>query len=178
MPDLFTHTLINAALPVGALRPVRLACFVAGGVLPDLASRLPAISLARGVFPFLPPGVDLDWLVLGLGFMHVPLGVVALALLVGAGLPGFLLAGLGRWDIVRLLSLGAAVHLALDLMQRHTRPAYQYLIPFSMRPCELGWFDADASLTWWPWLVPLTAASLVVSWLRWRRQDDEARPGA
>ena len=142
------------------------------------AAVLPALTLARGLQPLLPEGVDIDWLVLGLAFLHLPVGLAFLAILIGAALPGFLLSGLGRWQIVRLLLAGATVHLVLDVMQRHLRPAYEFLVPLSQRPCELGWFDADASLTWWPWLVPLCAASLTMSWLRWRRVSEAARPGA
>ena len=93
----------------------------------------------------------------------------------GAALPRFLLSGLGRWQIAGLLLAGAAVHLGVDVMQEHLRPSYRYLFPVSMRPCELGWFGAEASLTWWPWLIPATVASLAVSRWRWRQND--ARPG-
>ncbi len=179
MPDLLTHTLLNAALPAGTLRPSRLVCFVVGGVIPDLASRVPALALSRGLQPLLKGrGPDIDWLILGTDFLHIPIGIVLLALLVGAGLPKFLLSGLGRWEIVGLLTAGASLHLLLDSMQHHLRSTYLYLFPFSMQPCELGWFGAEASLTWWPWLVPVTAASLALCWWRWRGVSDEARPGA
>jgi len=176
VPDLLTHTLLNAALPVGTLKPRHLACFVVGGVLPDLASRVPGLFIARFLQPLIPEGgPDIDWLIMGHEFLHVPLGVVLLAGLVGAALPRFLLGGLGRWQIAGLLLAGAAVHLGVDVMQEHLRPSYRYLFPFSMRPCELGWFSAEASLTWWPWLIPATVASLAVSRWRWRQND--ARPG-
>ena len=177
MPDLLTHAIVNLALPVGTLRPAHLGWFVVGGALPDLASRGPALALSRGLQPLLQDsGLDLDWLIMGMSFLHLPLGVATLSLLAGAALPGWLLRDVARWALVRLLLGGACVHLLLDVMQHHLRPGYRYLFPFSMRPCELGWFSAEASLTWWPWLLPLTAVSLGIG--RWRRsRRAEARPG-
>lgn len=174
MPDLLSHTLLNAALPVGTLRPRHLLVFVVGGVLPDLAARVPGLTVSRVVQPMVE-SLDLDWLIIGTGFLHLPLGVLILALFGGAVLPPWLLGGVSRWTVVRLLLAGAAVHLLLDMGQRHLRPGYNYLFPFSMHPCELGLYSAEASLTWWPWLVPLSALS--VGWTAWRWRQNEARPG-
>ena len=163
MPDLLTHTLVNLVLPGGRMRRPELVVFVFGGVLPDLVSRVPTLSLARVVQPaLLARGVDLDWLINGFAALHLPLGYLAATLVLAMAAPGWLLGQLSRWRLWGLLAAGGALHLGLDVMQSHMKPGYRYLFPFSMRPLELGWFDADLGFVTWPVLLPL-------AWLAWRR---------
>ncbi|MCO4768743.1 MAG: hypothetical protein KDA24_01840 [Deltaproteobacteria bacterium] len=165
MPDLLTHTLLNVALPAGRLRRRELLVFVFGGVLPDIVSRVPAISISRTIQPIaVSQGVDLDWVVTGFGALHLPLGLLFVVTALAAGLPRFLLDGVPRRRLAALLLGGGVAHLLLDVMQWHVRPSYRYLFPFSMRPLELGWFDSDVGFFAWPILVPL-------AWWAWRRSD-------
>lgn len=154
MPDLLTHALVNAVLPAGRLRRRELGVFVFGGALPDLASRTPAILMSR----LLQPGLDeagLSWIIQGCTALHVPIGFFAVAVGLAAAAPRFLLGGISRRRLALLLALGGLVHLLTDVMQEHLKPAYRYLFPLSMRPLELGWFDADVGFFSWPVLVPL-----------------------
>lgn len=154
MPDLLTHALVNSVLPAGRLRRRELAVFVFGGAFPDLASRTPAILMSR----LLQPGLDeagLSWLIQGCTALHVPVGFLALSVALTAALPAFLLGGLSRRRMALLVALGGLVHLGTDVMQEHLKPAYRYLFPLSMRPLELGWFDADLGFLSWPVLLPL-----------------------
>ena len=163
MPDLLTHSLLNLVLPMGALRRRELGVFVFGGVLPDLVSRVPTLFISRFIRPLLGrTAVDLDWLVNGFTALHLPIGLAAACGLLASGLPGFLWGGISRRRALALLVGGGAVHLLADVTQAHMRPAYRYLFPFSMRPLELGWFDADLGFMTWPVLLPL-------AWLAWRR---------
>lgn len=156
MPDLLTHTLLNTVLPFGRLRRRELAVFVFGGVLPDLVSRLPSLLLSRLVQPWLlHRGWDLDWVVGGFEALHVPLGLLTVSVTLVSLAPGVLLGGLDRVRVGKLILGGGAVHLMIDLFQHHLRPGYPYLFPFSLRPCEVGWFDADTAFISWPVLLPL-----------------------
>jgi hypothetical protein len=156
VPDLLTHTLLNLVVPWGRLRREELGLFAFGGVLPDLVSRVPTLAMARLAQPaLLSRGIDLDWLVNGFAALHLPLGYLGVVIACASALPRFLLGSLTRSRICALLLGGGALHLAVDVMQSHMRPGYRYLYPFSMRPLELGWFDADLGFLAWPVLLPL-----------------------
>lgn len=169
MPDLLTHTLVNTVIAGGRLPRRSLAFFVFGGVLPDLVSRVPTLAFARVVRPLLSRWhVDLDWLVHGFAALHLPVGFVPVCAFIVACLPKHLLGGVPRVHAAGLLAAGGAVHLLADLMQEHLRPGYRYLFPLSLRPLELGWFDADLGFVSWPLLLPL-------AWWAWRRAPQESK---
>ena len=162
MPDLLTHSLLNLALPWGHLRRDELAVFVFGGVLPDFISRVPAMTLGRGVQPLLEEHVDIDWLINGFNVLHLPVGYAAATIFLATILPRFMIGPASRLRLSALLLAGGAVHLALDMLQSHMWPGYRYLFPFSLRPLELGWFDPDLGFFSWPILLPL-------AWFAWSR---------
>ena len=163
MPDLLTHTLANVALGAGTLERRRALTFIVGGVLPDFLARVPGLVLSRVVQPLvLERGIDLEAGIKGSGALHLPLGYLLACGVLALALPSRLLFGLPRRDVFGLLFLGGCVHLVLDLCQRHVRPSYIYLYPFSLERFELGLWDADLAFVSWPVLVPL-------AWWAWRR---------
>ena len=156
MPDLITHAVVNALLPRRSARPHEVWAFVFGSALPDLASRAPSLFVARVIEPrLLASGPALDSWTIGLNFMHGPLGVTLLSVVLAAAWPAWSRLSASRWRLAWLLTLGAMVHLALDLGQIHLEPAYRYLWPLSLRPLQLNVFDPEISVLVWPLLLPL-----------------------
>ncbi|MCB9758280.1 MAG: metal-dependent hydrolase [Alphaproteobacteria bacterium] len=155
MADLVTH--IATALIVKAVtRAPHTGVLVLGVVLPDLAARGPTVVFSRLSLW----GASLpDWMVHGFGVLHMPLGFLALTLLVSLA---FVPEDRGRaWG--QLLA-GCALHLGVDLLQFHVGVGYPLLYPFSTWHYELGWMGTEDSVTVAPWLF---AASAAAWW--WRR---------
>ena len=82
-----------------------------------------------------------SWL-LGLDFLHTPVGALLLSLLVALWWPALALAGMRRAGIAGALALGSGLHLALDALQSHLQPGYALLYPLSAHQWEAGWLDA------------------------------------
>ena len=82
------------------------------------------VILAAFIFAIVPmalmvghaSGPALDSWTLGLNFMHGPLGVTLLSVVLAAAWPAWSRLSASRWRLAWLLTLGAMVHLALDLV--------------------------------------------------------------
>ena len=155
MADLVTHvaTALLAKAGTGGRDVVTLAV---GVVLPDLLGRMPVVvglALANEGVP-LPDVVIYGWAVL-----HLPLGIVPLCFLLSQAFVHTRAAFLN-------LTAGCFLHLALDLLQRHTGSGYPLLFPFSDWDWELGLLGTEDTV---PWSLPLLVLGCVGLWLRRRR---------
>jgi hypothetical protein len=168
MADVVTHLcsglLGEAASPAGPLRrwaPV----FVAGTVLPDLLSRAPAtlLGLVHSHLQPLHPMLLYCW-----NPLHLPMGILLYSLLLALLFPAS-----QRRPALGALLAGGALHVAIDLGQRHVGLGYPLLVPFSSRDFELGLMSSEATVPWAPWI----AAATLVLWglARWRRRPSPPR---
>jgi len=162
MPDLLTHAAIGALVRSEAPRQ-GLLWFVVGSMLPDVASRLPALGLvtACGWFDFSVPLPLLE----GLSVCHTPLPYLVLCWLLALCLPRAVRAV--AWIN---LSLAGVLHLALDATQRHLGDGYRLLFPLVNTKWELGWIDAEASLRYLPLTGAVVLLALGIRWWRRRRR--------
>ncbi len=162
MPDLITHAGVGLLLRLPARRSP-LVWFIVGSCMPDIAARLPALSLAlaSAVFGFEISEVWLD----ATAMLHLPLPFLLLCLLVALLLPISI-----RRVAFRNMALGGLVHLAIDLTQYHINGGYRVFYPFSMEMFELGWISNEASLDWLPYSAPLFALALLVK-IGWEKRQ-------
>lgn len=159
MADLITHAASGWIVGVRLLDRPSVGWLAAGAVVPDLASRLPRVLLHVAVEAgLLDSGPRMLRLLHGLDFPHTPAGLVVVAVLLAAVLPSLLTAPLSRPRIAAMLSLGGAVHMAVDALQEHVEPSYYWFYPFSMERSEFGLISTDASL----FALPLV---VLVAWL-------------
>jgi hypothetical protein len=143
VPDLTNHVL-GAYIIGKALRVKDLdASYYLGAVLPDVVSRTGSILL-----PATAMHVDA---------MHAPVCIVATALAVGLCFERSI-----RGRIQRNLLLGAATHMALDLIQRQTVGGYPLLFPFSGARSTGGWIWSDQV----PLLLVITAPLALFLYMR------------
>ncbi len=163
MADLVTHIGL-AFLVKGLTRKPHTASFVLGNVLPDLGGRAIGMGLTLLVHQGAPVPEDL---IFGFGVLHLPLGILALC---------GLLALPFRRDLRRSVFLnllgGCFLHLALDLLQRHTGTGYPLLFPFTTWHWELGLIGSEATV---PVSVPLLLAGAGLWWRRVGRSVDDQR---
>ena len=155
MADLVTHA-AAAALVKAATRGPHAAAFVAGSLLPDVLSRLPAM-----VFTALDGMVGVPAvLVYGWNPLHMPAGMVLVAWLLAMAFGEEVRRGV-FWNLLG----GMALHLGLDLLQSHLGVGYMLLFPVSHQTHELGWIGSEATV---PFALPMAA----VAWglWRWRRR--------
>ena len=170
--DLLTHGLI-AALARGPRHPdATLLWLVSGVIFPDLLSRAPLLAVrelqGHGLMTWVP--LSSDRLLIGMNAPHTPVGIALVALLVAMLLPQWFVSPQSRLRVASLIGAGGALHLAVDVVQRHLEPGYFILYPFSVERWELGWFRSDGSvlslpvlaLLWlglnWRWLSKLRLA--------------------
>lgn len=162
MADLVTHV-ASALLWKSLSGGRRTALLVVGVVLPDLAGRVPTMLATRldGALGLRLP----DALISGWGVLHMPLGFMAMCLLLS-----LVVVRADRVAVFKGLLAGCALHLALDLLQHHVGVGYPLVFPFSSWHFELGWIGSEATV---PWALP----SLAVSALMWAaRQRLAPRP--
>lgn len=157
MPDLFTHVSVGLFVRSRAPRSP-LVWFVIGSCLPDLASRLPGLGLAALAW-LLDLRLPLPVLE-ATGLCHNPIPYLVLCLLVTMCLPEAM-----RRCALFNLAAGGLLHLAMDTTQTHLNGGYYLLYPFTLRRFELGWIEADASLSVMPYLV--VGALGVLGWRLW-----------
>jgi hypothetical protein len=138
--------------------------FVLGAVLPDLVSRVPALAAEEAVRQGVPVPQALVWCWTPL---HLPAGILLVSLL----LP-FLFAEEERPAVCCALLGGGALHVALDLLQRHVGLGYLLLFPFSSRDFEVGLLGSEATV----WAAPLLAAAAALLW-GFRRRAAARRAG-
>jgi hypothetical protein len=160
MADLVTH--VGLALLVKAVTGRRhSASFVLGNVLPDLAGRAVGMGLTLLAHRGLPVP---EGLIFGFGVLHLPLGMIAFC-----GLLALPFRPDSRWRVFANLAGGCFLHLAVDLLQRHTGTGYPLIFPFSSWHWEAGLIGSEATV---PWALPLLALGLGAWW--WRRSRDSA----
>ena len=150
MADLMTHTAVAVIVKasVGWRMP---AVFVAGTLLPDIASRVPAIALGY-IHVHL---VELPrWVLFAWEPMHQPVGMVLFAYCVSL----WFTAGQRVPVFLNLLG-GMALHMLLDVLQSHHGAGYMLAFPIHTVAFEFGWIGSEATV---PFAIPLC---LVAGWL-------------
>ena len=154
--DLLTHG--AAALVVKAATSVRMASvFVAGTLLPDVASRVPSIGLGLvHVHIMRVP----EWMLFAWEPLHQPFGMVLLAYLLS-----MLFSAQIRPAVFLNLLGGMALHMMLDLLQSHHGAGYMLMFPFSTASFELGWIGSEATV---PAALPLVVFAI---WLVRKRSQ-------
>lgn|GEM_PF-2117626 len=178
MADLLSHALLAHIVGRGRTAESVLPWLLTGSLLPDLVSPAPR-HLLRLVAPRVGWSITdqgpLDVVFEGLLALHSPFPLLALTAALALALPARLVRPPGRWAVFGWTSLGCALHLLVDVTQRHPRPGYRLLYPFDDTAWELGWVTRDASL----WALPvLFALSLLVERrFRKRRAAPDAGDG-
>lgn len=163
MADLVTHV-CTALLPAALVRVRGAGLVVVGTVLPDVFGRVVPLALEQGQRIGLPIPVEavVPW-----GILHTPTGGVVLAATLATA---FVPQDRGRAFVA--LTLGIALHLALDVLQFHHGQGYTLLVPWSWATFELGWIGSEATV---PWALPLLGAT-AVAWIpRGLRRGDQAQ---
>lgn len=159
MADLVTHV-ATALLWKAASRRPNTGVLVVGVALPDLAGRVPTMLGARLSSA---TGLELpDALVYGAGVLHMPLGFLAMCLVLSA-----VVVVRDREAVLLGLLGGCALHLGLDLLQHHVGVGYPLLFPLSTWHFELGWIGSEATV---PWALP----SFGVAALLWAARSPDA----
>lgn len=154
VPDLFTHLCAThlARRGVAARRGADLpaadaALFYLGGCLPDLVSRAPGVLASA------------PWTLHVLAAMHQPVPVLLVAYVLALLLPEARRRRYFAW-----LVAGAALHYALDILQRDLGDAGEFwLFPFSWKTLQLGLFWPDQAVVA---IAPLLACIALVEWRR------------
>ena len=137
MGDLVTH-LCTALLPAAFLPRSRFLPLVAlGTVLPDLGARVVPLGLDRVFGSALPDEVWYPF-----GVLHEPA-----ALLLICALIAFAFVEEQRGHIFGALTLGAALHLGLDVLQDHHGEGYYLAVPFHLGRYEWGWIGSESTVT-------------------------------
>ena len=154
MADLLTHGAV-AVLVKGATGWRMPAVFIAGTILPDVASRVPSIGLGYIHVHITPIP---QWLLFAWEPMHQPLGMVLLAYLLS-----MLFHATVRAVVCLNLLGGMMLHLLLDAFQSHSGAGYMLAFPFSTSTFEFGWIGSEATV---PFSIPL---SILACWMIHRR---------
>ena len=156
MADLVTHSALAVILKAST-RGALPAVFVLGTVLPDLCSRVPAISLGyvHVHIARLPSVATHGWQPL-----HQPLGMLLVAYLVAM----MFQESARRAVFVNLLG-GMALHLLVDLLQDHHGAGYLLGFPVWTGSFEFGLIGSEATV-WWA--VPLAIAAWALTRIRRR----------
>ena len=147
MPDLLSH-LLSARIAGTALRSNRrgwLVMLLFGALLPDLLTR-PFYILWPATYWFVNP-------------LHTPVGIFLTCL----ALSEFFIPAQRNVAFVMLLA-GSALHLLLDLLQKHEHGGYALLFPFSWDRLEFGLFWPEQTL----WGLPFWL--LVYGLILWRNK--------
>jgi hypothetical protein len=132
MPDLLTHVMIAQGCRMAVRSAGLTPWFLVGTVLPDVLTRPFSIILPR-LFWFSMP-------------LHTPTGLFLICALISQLFPAS-----NRRSVFYNLLGGAAVHLLLDMCQKHLAGSYYLFFPLSWRSVEFGLFWPEDSL----FLLPL-----------------------
>jgi hypothetical protein len=135
MPDLLTHIMVAEGCRKIGWKGRLTPWFLVGTVLPDLLTR-PFTVLFPGFYWWVMP-------------LHTPIGLLLVCTLLSRFYPRQ-----QRSQAFSNLIGGAAVHLLLDVGQKHIGSGYQLLFPFSWSSYEIGLFWPETSL----YLLPLWLA--------------------
>ena len=156
MADLVTHSALAVILKASTRGPFT-AVFVLGTVLPDVCSRVPAISLGYVHVHIvqLPSVATQAWQPL-----HQPIGMLVLAYLVAM----MFQESVRRQVFANVLG-GMALHLFVDLLQDHHGAGYLVGFPLWTESFEFGVIGSEATV-WWA--VPLAIAAWALTRIRRR----------
>jgi hypothetical protein len=132
MPDLLTHLIVAQACRRGPRIEALTFWFLVGTVLPDILTRPFNILFPSFFWLFMP--------------LHTPVGLLFVCLSMSQLSPAA-----SRRSVFYNLAGGAALHLLLDLFQRHIAGSYYLLFPFSWRSFEIGLVWPETSL----YLLPI-----------------------
>lgn len=146
MPDLATHILFNAISGRFFRAKENMTFFIAGAVLPDLLTRVPASVL---------PQSSLNYFFLPL---HSPLPLLVVNYAIVLFFPARKRKSCFWW-----LNGGVLLHLLADSLQIHMGPGYYWLYPFSWSTYHWGLFWPEASLYLLPFLVIIFLLQTVFS---------------
>jgi hypothetical protein len=151
MPDLLTHLIVAEGCRKVTRGDAFTPWFLVGTILPDLLTR-PFNILFPSLFWFFVP-------------LHTPVGLFFVCIAISQFFPTA-----ERQSAFRNLLGGVALHLVLDLFQKHIGEGSYLLFPFSWRSFEIGLFWPETSLYLLPiWLVVGLWCG-VQALLRWRRK--------
>ena len=132
MPDLLTHLIVAEGCRKATLSDALTYWFLVGTILPDMLTR-PFNILFPSLYWFFVP-------------LHTPVGLFFVCMAISQ----FFSTAERRSVFCNLLG-GAALHLVLDLFQKHIGEGYYLLFPFSWRSFEIGLLWPEESL----YLLPL-----------------------
>lgn len=142
MPDLLTHLALAEGARRGVRRKTLTSWFLIGTVLPDVLTR-----------PFYITFPGLVWFVMPL---HTPLGLVLVCAFISR-----CFAPPQRRQIFNHLAGGAALHLFLDICQKHIGGGYALLFPFSWSSVGIGLVWPETSLYLAPLWLALAAVLII-----------------
>lgn len=157
MPDLLTHYL-TAKIITGKSATRAISPFFLGTILPDVLSRIPSIVIIN---LFEKYDCHLDWF---LAIFHSPLVLILICLLIAYFFEENL-----RKGVFKLLILGTALHLVLDMLQKTftSHSGYLWFFPFSFKSFNIPFFWPDQSL----YFIPILLIVLIFIW--WFKPDEE-----
>lgn len=172
MADLVTHLAAGVLVKAlaGAARPgwrSGLPAFLVGCVMPDAISRAPTIGMTALLHAGLPIP---EPLIYGFYVLHMPLGLVPATWLAAS-----LFEEGERPTVWANLLGGAALHMALDVLQRHWSAGYMLLYPFSTWHWEAGLIGPEDSVLA---AGPLSALAGIAWWWTGRRRRGDAGDGS
>lgn len=150
MPDLATHLVTGylVAETRQGLSQEAKVLFLVGNLLPDLLTR-PFCAFFPGLYWAFAP-------------LHTPVGLV-----LACGIASYAFEERLRGVAFRALTLGAALHLLLDALQKRVVDVYGILFPLAWKDVYVGLFWPDESLYVLPVLVLVILAREVMQ----RRQE-------
>lgn len=166
MPDLITHAALGFLWKRASGKP-HIASFVAGNLLPDLLSRLPAMSLNALRDRGLPLPDAAMYLT---GPLHMPVGM-----LLSSYALAFLFPEAERRAVFANLLGGMGLHLAVDLTQFHYGVGCALFYPFTARTYELGWIGSEDTVFF---ALPLALLTALLWAPRLKRRAAAARAAA
>lgn len=160
MADLLSHAAVAVILKAGTGGRMP-AVFVAGTILPDVASRVPSIILGYIHVHLVPLP---EWWLFAWEPMHQPVGMTILAYLVSM----FFCVSVRRAVFCNLLG-GMSLHMLMDVLQSHHGAGYMLGFPFGVQAFELGWIGSEAT-------VPFAAPLCAIAWWLARRSEGRSAP--
>lgn len=148
MPDLISHIASGYLARPNYRQRQWMFIFLFGTILPDIATR-PIYILFPKSYWFVKP-------------MHTPAGIFLMCLM----LSGLFAPALRNKVLWHLLG-GSALHLFVDLFQKHLQGGYPLAFPFTWRTFEFGLFWPEQML----WFIPLWVCGAAVVIVRKHRKN-------
>ena len=164
MADLITHTAVAVIIKASAGWRMP-AVFVAGTLLPDIASRVPVIGLGY-IHVHL---IELPrWVMFAWEPMHQPIGMILFAYCVC-----LLFSASQRFLVFLNLLGGMALHMFLDVLQSHHGAGYMLAYPIHTSTFEFGWIGSEATV---PFAIPLCLIAGLVARRQVKHKQASPRP--